>query len=108
MAQVPHFSLPFRVEGGAIAVTEQDSLEEIEDCVESILRTLVGTRAIDAPDFGVPDETFVQQTPNSSAEIYIAAIEAQEPRAHVLGRARLKQMVKEVVIEMGAAGDGLR
>jgi phage baseplate assembly protein W len=99
VASVPHLATPFRIVNGAIAVVEQDSVEEIEDCVESILRTFVGTR-IDAPDFGIPDETFRQQTPSTGAELYIAAIEAQEPRAHVLGRARLTQLAeKHVTIE---------
>lgn len=99
---IPHFSLPFRVVNGSIAEVEQGSVEEIEDCVESILRTIAGTR-IDNPDFGVPDESFTQQTPNSSAELYIAAIEAQEPRARVLGRARLIEMAeKHVTIESEA------
>jgi phage baseplate assembly protein W len=102
VADVPHFSLPFRVVNGSVVESEQGSVEEIEDCVESILRTFVGTR-IDAPKFGIPDETFVQQTPNSSAEIYIAVIEAQEPRARVLGRARLVELAeKHVTIEAEA------
>lgn len=100
MADVPHFALPFRVVNGSIAESEQGSVEEIEDCVESILRTIVGTRALDAPDFGIPDETFTQLTPNSSAELYVAAIERLEPRAHVLGRARLEELAeKHVTIE---------
>jgi phage baseplate assembly protein W len=103
VADVPHFALPFRVVNGAIAVSEQGSVEEIEDCVESILRTIVGTRVLDAPDFGIPDETFVQQTPNSSAELYVGAIEAQEPRARVLGTARLLELAeKHVTIESEA------
>lgn len=103
MTEVPHFALPFRVENGAIAVSEQGSVEEIESCVESVLRTIVGSRPLDAPDFGIPDETFVQQTPNPSADLYIAAIEEQEPRARVLGRARLVHLAeKHVTIETEA------
>lgn len=102
MVDVPHFALPFRVENGAIAVVEQDSNEEIEDCVESILRTFVGTR-IDNPDFGIPDEAFFQQTPSASAQVYVAAIEEMEPRAQVLGSARLIELAeKHVTIEMEA------
>jgi phage baseplate assembly protein W len=104
MADVPHYTTPFRIVNGEIAVVEQDSIEDIEQCVEAVLRTIVGTR-IDAPDFGVPDESFVQQTPNPSAEVYIASIEAQEPRARVLGTARLEELVTKVVtIETEAVG----
>lgn len=99
---VPHLAIPFRIVNGSVAESEQGSVEEIEDCVESILRTFAGTR-IDNPDFGIPDEAFTQQTPNSSAELYIAAIEAQEPRARVLGRARLVELAtKHVTIESEA------
>jgi phage baseplate assembly protein W len=104
LATVPHSALPFRIENGRVAEVEQDSVEEIEGCVEAILRTFVGTR-IDAPDFGVPDESFVQQTPNPSAEVYIAAIEQAEPRARVLGSARLEELVtKHVTIETETSG----
>jgi len=104
LVDVPHLRVPFAVFGGDVAVVEQDSQEEIESCVEAVLRTFVGTH-IDDLDFGIPDETFVQQTPTPSADIYIAAIEAQEPRARVLGRARLEELVTQVVTietEVGA------
>jgi len=104
VADVPQFAQPFRVVNGAVVEVEQGSVEEIEDCVESILRTIVGTR-IDDPEFGIPDEAFIQQTPNSSAELYIAAIEAQEPRARALGHARLEELATKVVtIETEASG----
>lgn len=94
---VPHYALPFRLgPDGSFATVEQGSIEEIEQCVANILRTIVGTW-FDTPEFGVPDETFVQATPNPSAQVYIAAIEAQEPRARQLGRARLEEMTIEVV-----------
>jgi hypothetical protein len=79
-----------------LAEVEQDSVEEIEQCVEAILRTIVGTH-IDDLEFGIPDESFTQQTPNPSAEVYIAAIEEQEPRARQLGRARLEELATKVV-----------
>lgn len=96
MADVPHFAVPFRIENGRVAVVERDSVEEIESCVEAILRTIVGTH-IDNLDFGIPDETFVQQSPTPGVAVYVAAIEEQEPRARALGSARLKEMVTKVV-----------
>lgn len=105
MAKVPQFDVPFRIDPitGAPAEVEQNSVEEIEQCVEAVLRTIVGTR-IDDLDFGVPDETFRQQTPNSSAEIYVAAVEEMEPRARVLGTARIEALATKIVtIEPGAA-----
>lgn len=99
MPSIPHFSFPFRVENGQVATVEQDSRAEIEDCVEAVLRTIFGTR-IDAPEFGIPDETFTQQEPSPSAEVYLAAVEEAEPRARLLSRARLKDMAtKHITIQ---------
>lgn len=98
MAKVPQFAVPFRIDPatGVPAEVEQDSLEEIEQCTVSVLRTIAGTR-MDDLDFGIPDETFRQQTPNSSAEIYVAAVEAMEPRARVLGSAQIVELATKVV-----------
>jgi phage baseplate assembly protein W len=98
VAKVPQFDVPFRLDPvtGAPAEVEQGSVEEIEQCVEAVLRTIVGTR-IDDLDFGIPDETFRQQTPNSSAEVYVAAVEEMEPRARVLGTARIEELATKVV-----------
>ena len=109
MAQVPQFAVPFRIDPatGAPAEVEQDSVEEIEQCVEAVLRTIVGTR-IDDLDFGIPDESFREQTPNTSAEIYVAAVEAMEPRARVLGSVRIEELATKVVTitDAGAAVGG--
>jgi phage baseplate assembly protein W len=59
MADLPHFALPFRFDtlrGGerAVPVTEQDTNEEIGDCVELTLRTEQGQRQT-MPSFGRPE-----------------------------------------------------
>lgn len=72
----PHFSLPLRFEGGRLAVTEQDSIEEIGDCVETVLRYRPGDRD-DEPEFGTPDQAFEREV---GPEIE-AAIAEWEPRA---------------------------
>jgi phage baseplate assembly protein W len=96
LARVPHFAVPFRFENGRPAVVEQDSVEEVESCVEAILRTIAGTR-IGAPSFGIPDESFVEQGPTPALGVYLAAIEEQEPRARQLGTARLGELATNVV-----------
>lgn len=96
MATVPQFALPFRVANGAVVEVEQGSLEDIEQNVEAVLRTIIGTH-IDDLSFGIPDESFTQQTPNTSAEVYIAAIEECEPRARQLGTARLEELLGKTV-----------
>jgi hypothetical protein len=63
MADVPHFSLPFRFAGSQAAVNEQDSLDEIADCVYAILICPAGFR-IELPAFGLPDPTFSMPAPD--------------------------------------------
>jgi len=55
----PHFRVPFQfggINGGAL-LNEQDTDEDIEDCVKVILAVPVGHR-IDEPTFGTPDTLF--------------------------------------------------
>lgn len=67
MADLPHFSLPFRFSGPAAAVNEQDSLDEIGDCVLAVLVCPEGFR-IELPSFGLLDQAFAIPGP-SLAEI---------------------------------------
>jgi phage baseplate assembly protein W len=87
----PHFAMPFSASNGVVAQVEQDSVEEIEDCVEAVLRTPQGSR-VEEPEFGIPDASFEQLGPNPSAEAYLAALAEWEPRAHMLGEARLGEL----------------
>lgn len=102
MASATHFAWPFRIVDGVVPTVEQDSTMEIDQCVEAVLNTPVGSR-IDAPDYGVPDETFSQLSVDESAALYLAAIDAAEPRARVLGKAEVKEMAKRVAIRVEAA-----
>jgi hypothetical protein len=75
---VPHFDLPFRLGSvGAICV-EQDTIDDIANCVTAIVSTHLGWRA-EVPTFGIPDVTMRRQ-PLGSEDIsnWIAN---QEPRA---------------------------
>ena len=99
MASAPHIEWPFRIVDGVLQTVEQDSTEEINQCVEAVLNTPLGSR-IDAPDYGVPDETFSQLSADEAAAVYLDAIDAAEPRARVLGEARVVEMAKQVVIEI--------
>ena len=97
---IPHLSFPLRVEGGKVASVEQDSPEEIRNCVLASLNTFVGSR-IDAPEYGIVDETFKRQTTNPSVDTYLRAVEEDEPRAHVLGGAEVEGMIRRVVLKEG-------
>ncbi len=79
MAELPHFSLPFRLQGASFAVSEQDTIDEIADCVELILRTEQGQRAT-LPAFGRP-EMLAFTTDRELARVQVQqAIDDSEPR----------------------------
>lgn len=83
---IPHFEFPFQLagDGRSASVEEQDTVEEIRDCVELICRTPVGHR-VELPEFGVPDLTFRQiEADGIDAADLEAAIETWEPRVDVL------------------------
>jgi hypothetical protein len=91
MTQRPHFSLPFRFEwrGGrlVVPVTEQDSPDEIADCVELALRYEQGDRR-SMPGYGRP-RTLAFTTDDELARAQIQqTIDDAEPRVRaVIGSA---------------------
>jgi phage baseplate assembly protein W len=73
---VPHLAVPFRLGGsGRFAVVEQDSPDELVQCVAVCLATPEGSRA-EVPDFGSPRFEFDLPDPND----VIAAVTEWEPR----------------------------
>ena len=82
LGSIPHFSFPFSLDfSGHASVNDQDSSEDISDCVEAILRTSRGQRG-ELPDFGITDPTFELQP--VALEPIIQAVLDQEPRASIL------------------------
>lgn len=81
MANIPHFDLPFRYVGGAPAVNEQGSVDDITACVYAICVTPPGTRD-EMPDFGLNDPAFSQQP--IPAHVLNAQIAEWEPRVPIL------------------------
>lgn len=76
---VPHFDLPFRLDGlGHAVVADQDTLEDVSNCVQAIVLTMVGQRQ-ELTTFGIGDYTLHNQ-PIAMDEIINAVID-QEPRA---------------------------
>lgn len=61
MTDIPHFKFPFSLTpaGDRTQMTEQDTDEEIMDCLQVLLSTVQGER-IDLPEYGVQDQTFRQ------------------------------------------------
>jgi len=81
VADVPHFALPFRFATPQVGVSEQDSIDEIADCVLATLLCPFGYR-VELPEFGLPDPTF--STPHVDVSQIQQVIEVWEPRAAVV------------------------
>lgn len=77
----PHFDLPFRLVGNSFACVEQDTYEDIANCVECIVRTPQGFRD-DSPNFGFPQIEFEEAPINT--DMIASVIELQEPRASLI------------------------
>jgi hypothetical protein len=77
---VPHFALPFRFAASANGVhariTEQDSYEEIRDCVSAIVRYTRGERP-EAPTFGITPQEFAMPV---DIDHILSQAELHEPR----------------------------
>jgi hypothetical protein len=85
----------------APVVVEQDSLEDVINCVSAALRTDKGSR-VDMPTFGVPDPTF-QVLPMDTNEI-IAEVTSHEDRAAItLAETpdKLDSLIDQITAEVG-------
>jgi phage baseplate assembly protein W len=81
---VPHFMLPFQfggINGGAF-MNEQDSPEDITDCIKTIIAFPIGS-LISQPDFGLPDILFEEYTSGRLPEEVKGAIMEWEDRASI-------------------------
>lgn len=76
----PKLSFPFRLHANGVSavVVEQDSDDEILDCLEVLLSTEEGSRE-EAPSYGLDDQTFKQG--GADLDQIIATISKWEPRA---------------------------
>lgn len=80
MSMIPHLALPFSMDlvNGA-PVVDQDSIDDVEQCVAVLCLTPIGSRA-ELPTYGIPDVTF-EQSINTGP--IVSAINTWEPRAAV-------------------------
>ena len=88
MPEHPHFSLPFRFEQLAdgtrrTAVTEQDTAEEIGDCVELTLRTVQGERGT-LPGFGRPEALVFTLERELARSMVQEVVDDAEPRVRAM------------------------
>lgn len=74
------FDLPFRLSGDGFAQVDQDSEDDINNCVEAVMRFRPGQRSM-LPEFGIRDLAFKEQ-PIDGEEL-VAQVAVHEPRAQV-------------------------
>lgn len=96
--QVPHLAFPFRFGAdGAARVLEQDTQEEVEQCVKVLVLTQRGER-LEVPDFGIEEPAF--QT-GVDLEAIRAAAEEWDDRAQVLfGDSEVEDRVRHLLIQV--------
>lgn len=78
---------------------EQDTLDEIAQCVEVLLSTTEGQR-LEVPDYGIPDPTFSVDLPLREIETKIAD---WEPRAAALlsEDESIEELVRALKVQVG-------
>lgn len=96
----PHLALPLRFESGALALTEQDSLDDIQDKVETLIRCPLGFRD-ELPEFGWPQQTFDTAPLDVSANQSLIDEWVPDARA-VLGEhgVPLDETVRHIVVSL--------
>jgi phage baseplate assembly protein W len=100
VTDVPHFDLPFRFANPQAAVVEQDSVDEIANCVYALLICPLGYR-VELPAYGLADPTFAMPAPDLD-EIR-DAIETWEERAGVVldeHRDALDELIARVGVDV--------
>ena len=76
---IPHLKFPLQLNGSSFAVVDQDSADDIVQCVEVLVGTTRGQR-MELPEYGVADPTFADVI---DVQDVINAVAEWEPRATV-------------------------
>lgn len=96
---MPHIRFPLEVVNGRTQVVEQNSIEEVTQCVLACLSTPYGSRQ-DDPEYGIDAGLFSKQSIRQNIAPILAAVEEAEPRARLLGSVELESLVRRIVIEV--------
>lgn len=102
----PHFDLPFRIDGTMFAEVEQDTEDDVYNCVVASLLTHEGFRP-EAPNFGTAELVFVKQP--LPGDQLMAEIAADEPRAQMVfdqNPNALDNLVAQVTLSVSTADGG--
>lgn len=102
MPRTPKLKMPFSIPGAEAAVVEQDSVTEVTQNVEALLRTPVGSR-IDEPEYGIPELTFREATPYIENGDLAEAIAEWEPRAST---ALSEEDIEDMFVRINAENSG--
>lgn len=100
----PHLRFPLRVSGGTFETVEQDSIDDIAQCAEIVMKYRVGYRT-SIPEFGMPDQAFRQGGAN--VQEIAAALGRWEPRARALIEADpslLDELTSRVKVKVATRG----
>lgn len=96
---IPKLAVPLELEGSSFRTVEQDSIEEIAQCVEAILRTPLGSYELE-PELGIPDQTF--RTDMTGVE---RAIDTYESRAgYALTMEERDDLVERIAVNIDLKG----
>lgn len=95
----PHFSFPFQFSTAGAVTVEQDSDDEIANCVVLALMTPVGSRFY-VPEFGIDDPTFT-----TNRQSMLGQLQLSEPRAQlVLIEKVLDSLEDDITVGVGNIG----
>lgn len=104
MTSVPKLAWPLRLDGTRMATLEQDTVDEVAQCVELLLSTEPGQR-LELPEYGVPPWLF---TTTVDVDRVLAEVEEWEPRARVLlevDHDRLDDLIRDVTVRVSTRGE---
>lgn len=94
--RTPQLRVPLRITNGKAEVVEQDSEEEVMQCVETLMRTPVGSRT-EEPEYGIPELAF-REGAVERGDLQ-RAIAEWEPRADtIITEEGLEQLARKVAI----------
>lgn len=97
---IPHLKVPLTIGvDGHAEVVEQDTWEEVAQCVQVLLMTRIGDR-IESPEYGIPDQVFTTVPDLLTIQ---AAIERWEPRARTTltdDQDWLDELIRRLIVEV--------
>jgi len=91
----PQLKVPFQMSGSKMATIEQDSDDDVVQCVAATIRTRPGTRP-DDPLMGIPDFAFSEN--GADLSVIRATLAKYEPRATVMTEQELVDLIATVTV----------